>query len=175
MGTTAGPTQDHDILAIWQQHTHAEFVLRDPDVAVTTMTDDAYLLFGSLARAVVGKAAIRETYAVFIPQNPPDLAITTLSRVVGEDMLTEEMIMSFTHDREMAFLLPGVPPTGRHVELPYLGFIGFRGGKIAFERLYWDQATVLQQVGLLDPSTPAVAGADAARLAQQLAGVAGPP
>lgn len=162
-----------DLVEIWQQHTYAEFVLKDADAAVTTMTDDAYILLVPIMKSAVGKAAIRETYAnEFISQTPADLALASVARAVSDDLLIEEMVMTFTHDIRMDWLLPGVAPTGRRVEVAALGVIGFREGKIAFERLHWDQAAVLRQVGILDASTPAVTGADSARRVLELAGVA---
>jgi carboxymethylenebutenolidase len=176
MATPAKQPGRHDLLEIWRQHTYAEFVLQDADVAVATMTDDAYVLLVPIMKSAVGKAAVRDTYANhFINQTPADLVNTSIAVLVGEDLLIEEMILSFTHDIQMDWVLPGVPPTGRRVELAAVAIIGFREGKIAFERLYWDQATVLLQVGLVGASTPAVAGAESARRVLELAAPAGPP
>jgi carboxymethylenebutenolidase len=167
----ATETKHHDIVEMWQRHTYAEFVLKDADAAVETMTDDAYVLLGPIMSAAEGKSAIREFYANrFLNQIPADLTNVSVSRAVSDDLLIEEMSLGFTHDIQMDWLLPGIPPTRKRVELTAIGVIGFRDGKLAFERLYWDQASVLLQLGILDASTPAVTGAESARLVLKLSG-----
>jgi carboxymethylenebutenolidase len=99
----------------------------------------------------VGRAAVREFYAdKFLPNIPPDLEITTVSQTFGDGRLVKEMAVRFTHTIDMDWLLPGVRPTGRKAELMTAVFIQFDGGKIAHEHAYWDQATVLSQLGVLD-------------------------
>jgi carboxymethylenebutenolidase len=81
---------------------------------------------------------------------------------VGDDQLVDEMIFSFTHTQEMPWILPGVPPTNRHVEVALVAIVRFRDGKVAHEHIYWDQASVLKQIGLItDPALP-VCGAESA-------------
>jgi len=90
--------------------------------------------------------------------------VRPLSRTVGDDRVVDELIVSFTHDREMAVYLPGVPPTGRKVVLPHVVVMGFdEEGRVAYEHIYWDQATLLVQVGLLDPALVPASGAEQAR------------
>ena len=137
------------MLATWQQHTYAEFVLKDADAALATMSEHPYVLLIGSGVVRVGRAAVREFYAdKFLPNIPPDLEITTLSQTFGDDRIAEEMAVRFTHT--MDWLLPGVRPTGRKAEFLVAGFIQFDRGKIAHEHLYWDQATVLSQLGVLD-------------------------
>jgi carboxymethylenebutenolidase len=139
------------MLATWQQHTYAEFVLKDADAALATMTENPYVLFIASGIVLVGRAAVREFYAdKFLPNLPPDFEVTTLSQTVGDDRIVEEMAIRLTHTTDLDWLLPGVPPTGRKAELIVAAFIQFDGGKIAHERAYWDQATVLSQLGVLD-------------------------
>jgi carboxymethylenebutenolidase len=139
------------ILATWQQHTYAEFVLRDADAALATMTENPYVLMMASGVVRVGRAAVREFYAdKFLPNIPPDLEITTVSQTFGDDRIVEEMAIRFTHTIGMDWLLPGVRPTGRKAEFIVAVVIQFDGGKIAHEHLYWDQATVLSQLGVLD-------------------------
>ena len=109
-------------------------------------------------------SALRTFYSVdFIPRMPPDTKLTPISRTVGEDQLVDEMIFSFTHTQEMPWMLPGVPPTNRYVEVALVAIVRFRDGKLAHEHIYWDQASVLKQIGLLtDPGLP-VFGAESAR------------
>ena len=141
----------HTMLAIWQQHAHAEFVLKDADAALATMAENPYVFVISSGIARVGRAAVREFYANhFLPQIPPDLEITSLSQTFGEDRLVEEMVMRFTHSIEMDWILPGLRPTRRTAEFILAGIIQFEGGKVAHEHLYWDQATLLSPMGVLD-------------------------
>jgi carboxymethylenebutenolidase len=139
------------MLATWQQHTYAEFVLKDADAALATMTENLYVLLIGSGVVRVGRAALREFCAdKFLPNIPPDFEITTLSQTFGDDRIVEEMAVRFTHTIDMDWFLPGVPPTGRKAELLVAVFIQFDGSKIAHEHAYWDQATALSQLGVLD-------------------------
>jgi hypothetical protein len=80
---------------------------------------------------------------------PPDFKMTDVSRTVGENRLVDEMVIAFTHSIEMPWILPGLAPTGRYVEVPLVAIVGFRDGKLAHENIYRDQASVLKQIGLL--------------------------
>ena len=139
------------LLAAWQRHTHAEFVLRDADAALATMTENPYLLMIATGIACVGRTAVREYYADhFLPAIPSDLELQSLSQTVGSDRLVEEMVVRFTHTIEMDWLLPTLRPTGRRAEFIIAAVIGFEDGKVAHEHIYWDQATLLSQMGILD-------------------------
>jgi carboxymethylenebutenolidase len=127
------------MLAIWQQHTYAEFVLKDADAALATMTENPYVFLVASGVARVGRAAVHEFYAnKFLPNIPTDLEVTCLSQTFGADRIVEEMVMRFTHTIGMDWLLPGVRPTGRSAEFALAGVILFEAGKIASEHLYWD-------------------------------------
>jgi carboxymethylenebutenolidase len=153
-----------ELIKLWEEHTTHEFTTRDTEATLATMVEDAYVNHVPLMTGGYGKAALRQFYSCdFIPSMPPDTAITLVSRTIGEDQLVDEMIFSFTHTREMPWMLPGVSPTHRHVEVPLVAIVGFRDRKVAHERIYWDQASVLQQLGLLnDPSLP-IRGSETAR------------
>jgi carboxymethylenebutenolidase len=139
------------LLAAWQQHTYAEFVLKDADAALATMTENPYLLMIATGTACVGRTAVREYYAYhFLPAIPPDLELESLSQTIGNDCLVEEMVVRFTHTIEMNWLLPSLRPTGRRAEFIIAAVIGFENGKVAHEHIYWDQATLLSQMGVLD-------------------------
>jgi carboxymethylenebutenolidase len=139
------------MLATWQQHTYAEFVLKDVDAALATMTENPYVLLIASGVVLVGRAAVREFYANrFLPNIPPDFEITTVSQTFGDDRIVEEMAVRFTHTIDMDWVLPGVQPTGRKAEFLVASFIQFDGGKIAHEHAYWDHATALSQLGVLD-------------------------
>jgi carboxymethylenebutenolidase len=152
-----------DLPALWQEHTDHEFVTRDTEATLATMVDDAYVNHVPVMTGGRGKDALRAFYSKdFIPRMPPDTALTPVSRTVGENQLVDEMIFSFTHTEEMPWMLPGVPPTNRFVKVPLVVIVKFRDGKLAHEHIYWDQASVLKQIGLLtDPALP-VFGAEAA-------------
>jgi carboxymethylenebutenolidase len=154
------------MLAVWQQHAHAEFALKDADAALATMTENPYVFLVASGLAPTGRAAVHEFYAnKFLPNLPADLELTSLSQTFGADRIVEEMVMRFTHTIEMDWLLPGVRPTRRSAEFALVGVVQFKSGKIAAEHLYWDQATVLSQLGL--PNHHATAGfGSAARLLQ---------
>jgi carboxymethylenebutenolidase len=96
---------------------------------------------------------------------PPDTKLQSVSRTIGVDQLVDELIFSFTHTQEMPWMLPGVPPTNKYVEVPLVVVVRFRDGKLAHEHIYWDQASVLKQIGLLtDPSLPVFGAETAAKV-----------
>jgi len=152
-----------DLARLWEEHTSHEFSSRDTELTLATMVDDAYVNHVPVLTGGAGKDALRIFYSVdFIPSMPPDTKLTPISRTVGDEQLVDEMIFSFTHTREMPWMLPGVPPTNRHVEVALVAIVRFRDGKLAHEHIYWDQASVLKQIGLLtDPGLPVV-GAESA-------------
>jgi len=153
------------MLAAWQQHTHAEFELKDADAALTTMTENPYVLAIPSGTGGMGRIGVREFYANrFLPNIPPDWELTSLSETFGCDRIVEEFVVRFTHTLQMDWMLPGVPVTDRGVEFAMALIIQFEGSKIANERLYWDQATVLSQLGVLDHPTAAAGVGTAAQL-----------
>jgi carboxymethylenebutenolidase len=150
-----------DIAAVFDEHMAAEFVQRDLDAAMATMTDDPYVY--QVMTGGVGFEEVRRFYGQhFIGKWPEDTEITPVSRTLGEDQVVDEIVVSFTHDVEMDHLLPTVPPTGRSVRLPVCVVVKFEDGKVAHEHIYWDHASLLVQVGLLDPAELPVTGAEQA-------------
>jgi len=153
-----------DLSRLWEEHTSHELVSRDTESTLATMIDDAYVNHVPVLTGGFGKTALREFYSQrFIPNMPPDTTLTPVSRTVGQDQLVDEMIFSFTHTQEMPWMLPGVPPTHRHVEIPLVAIVRFRDGKLAHEHIYWDQASVLKQIGLLTDLALPVFGVETAR------------
>jgi carboxymethylenebutenolidase len=153
-----------DLARLWEEHTSHEFSTRDTESTLDTMVEDAYVNHVPVLTGGAGKDALRTFYSVdFIPRMPPDTKLTPISRTVGEDQLVDEMIFSFTHTQEMPWMLPGIAPTNRFVEVALVAIVRFRDGKLAHEHIYWDQASVLKQIGLLtDPGLP-VFGAESAQ------------
>jgi carboxymethylenebutenolidase len=128
------------------------------------MVDDAYVNHIPTMTGGNGKGALRAFYGRdFISCMPPDTTLTPVSRTVGVDQLVDEMIFSFTHTLEMPWMLPGIAPTGRRVEIPLVAIVHFRDGKLAHEHIYWDQASVLKQIGLLSDTTLPIHGAETAK------------
>jgi carboxymethylenebutenolidase len=159
---TLGPV--YDLSALWEAHRACEFELRDADATMKTMVAEPYVNHVPTMTGGVGQHELHHFYSHhFIPNNPTDTKSTLVSRTVGVDRVVNETVLSFTHDRVIDWLLPGVAPTGRRVEIALIGIITFRGDKLVHEHIYWDQASVLAQVGLLDASRLPVAGAEAAR------------
>ena len=141
-----------------------EFSTRDTERTLDTMVEDAYVNHVPVMTGGRGKNELRAFYSTdFIPKMPPDTKLTPVSRTVGEDQLVDEMIFSFTHTLEMPWMLPGVAPTNKRVEIPLVVIVKFRDGKLAHEHIYWDQASVLKQIGLLDDPKLPVCGAETAR------------
>jgi carboxymethylenebutenolidase len=139
-----------ELARVWDDHNAAEFVTKDADVTVSTMTEDPYVQILANDGGGRGKEQVHAFYAnVLIPQWPHDAQMQPINRVIGDDQLVDELHLSFTHAKQMDWLLPGVPPTNRKVEMDVAIIVQFRNGLIAGERLYWDHAAVLRQVGLL--------------------------
>jgi carboxymethylenebutenolidase len=136
---------------LWSEHLDGEFTSKDVEATLATMVDDASVDHIPVHTGGKGKDALRIFYRdVFIPSWPDDLEQTSINRVVGDDQIVDEIRTKFTHDRPMEWFLPGVPPTHKVVDIDIIVVVQFRDNKIACERIYWDQATVLRQVGLLN-------------------------
>ncbi len=152
-----------DLVQLWEEHTKHEFATRDTEATLATMVDDAYVNHIPVMTGGYGKSALRRFYSRdFIPSMPPDTTLTPISRTVGEDQIVDEMIFRFTHTQEMPWMLPGIAPTNRRVEVPLVAIVHFRDGKLAHEHIYWDHASVLKQIGLLEDSKLPVFGAETA-------------
>ena len=153
-----------DLVALWEAHCRYEFETRDVNATMATMVGAPYVNHVPTMTGGVGHDQLKRFYKYhFIGENPPDTTLTPVSRTVGSDQIVDEMLFSFTHTREIDWMLPGVAPTGRKVEIPLVAIVHFVGGKVTHEHIYWDQASVLVQVGLLDPHGLPVAGVDTAR------------
>jgi len=149
---------------LWEKHLREEFVTRDTEATLDTMVPDAYVNHVPVMTGGLGHQALRAFYSkLFIPQMPPDTETVPVSRTIGPDRIVDEMIFSFTHTREVDWMLPGIAPTGKRVEVPIIAIVNFRGDKLYNEHIYWDQASVLVQIGLLDPKILPVTGRAAAQ------------
>ncbi len=152
--------------ALWDDHVKYEFQTRNTEDTLQTMVADAYVNHVPVLTGGVGHDELRRFYSQhFIPQMPPDTAMTPISRTIGVDRVVDEMVFEFTHTIKMDWMLPGVEPTGKHVKVPLIVVVHFRDGKLAHEHIYWDQASVLVQLGLIDGSSLPVSGVESAEKA----------
>ncbi len=152
------------MLALFQKHVKAEL---DGDIETTmaTMTDRPHLNHVPPMTGGVGREEVRNFYTNHLVGKffPPDVEMLEVSRTVGEDQIVDELVINFSHTEVIDWMLPGVAPTGKKVEIALAVIVKFNGGKIAHEHIYWDQASVLVQIGLLDPASLPVSGAESAR------------
>ncbi|HEX6732686.1 MAG TPA: dienelactone hydrolase family protein [Pyrinomonadaceae bacterium] len=149
--------------AKWDDHVKFEFATRDTEDTLETMVTNAYVNHVPVMTGGVGHDELREFYSKhFIPQMPPDTSMTPVSRTIGIDRVVDEMVFEFTHTIKMDWMLPGVEPTGKHVRVALVVIVHFRDGKLAHEHIYWDQASVLAQLGLIDAGKLPVAGVESA-------------
>jgi carboxymethylenebutenolidase len=156
--------QQQAMIALFQRHVDAELA-GDLETTMATMTDDPHLNHVASMAGGVGRDGVRAFYRDHLVGKffPPDVKMTNVSRTVGHDQVVEELVISFTHTTPVDWILPGVPPAGKRVEVAVVVIVGFKDGKISHEHIYWDQAGVLAQVGLLDPAGLPVCGAESAR------------
>jgi carboxymethylenebutenolidase len=149
---------------LWDEHLQHEFATRDPAQTIDTMVADAYVNHVPVLTGGSGRSELSAFYSqYFIPQMPPDMEIVPVSRTIGHNRLVDESVARFSHTVRMDWLLPGVAPTGKRVEVALVVVVEFRDSKLLGERIYWDQASVLVQLGLLDPVTLPIAGVESAR------------
>lgn len=147
----------------WEDHVKYEFATRNTEDTLATMVPDAYVNHVPVMTGGVGHDELREFYSKrFIPQMPPDTSMTPVSRTIGLNQVVDEMVFEFTHTSKMDWMLPGVEPTGKHVRVALVVIVRFRDGKLAHEHIYWDQASVLGQLGLIDSRKLPVAGIESA-------------
>ena len=151
---------EYDLEALWEDHCKYEFETRDVPATMATMVAEPYVNHIPTLTGGVGSAQLSRFYRHhFVHNNPQDMSLISISRTVGVTQVVDEFIMRFTHDQEIDWLIPGITPTGKFVEIPMLGVIKFRGPKLCHEHIYWDQASLLVQLGLIDPTGLPVAGA----------------
>ena len=156
--------EQQTMVEMWDRHTAAEFDTKDIEATMATMTDAPFVNHVPVMTGGVGFDRVRDFYLRhFIPGHPPDTEVVPVARTIGRQRIVDELIHKFTHTVEMPWILPGVAPTGRRVEFAVIVVIEFAQGRIAGERIYWDQASVLAQVGLIGADRLPVTGAEASR------------
>jgi len=153
-----------DLGVLFDGHVAREFADFDVDATMETMVAEPYVHCVATLAGGFGGQEVRRFYSEhFINQIPKDAKVTPISRTVGKDQVVDELIVSFTHNTQWDYLLPGIPPTGKKVELPHVVVMKFENGKVAHEHVWWDQASLLVQVGLLDPASLPVVGIEQAK------------
>jgi carboxymethylenebutenolidase len=152
------------MLALWEEHLKAEFQDKDARASCDTMVARPYVNHVPVLTGGFGRPQLEHFYSrYFIPGMPADVELVPLSRTVGQNRIVDEFVFRCTHTVRMDWLLPGLPPTGRRLELVMVVIVSFEGGKIHHEHIHWDQASTLVQLGLLDPANLPVAGGEVAR------------
>ena len=146
------------------QHTSAEFVQKNIEATMATMAANPFVNHVPVMTGGVDSDEVRKFYSkYFIPSHPPDTEVVSVARTVGENRIVDELIHKFTHSIEMPWILPGVKPTNKRVEIAVIVIVQFDKDKIVGERIYWDQASVLAQIDLLDSDNLPITGVEASR------------
>jgi carboxymethylenebutenolidase len=153
MGGSNRPGAPRSIADVVAEHIQAEIDV-DLDRTMATMADDPHLTVAPTLAGGVGRQGVRDWYAAHFLGRflPPDGEIVNLSQTVGDTQVVNEDVVRFTHTEELDWILPGVAPTGKPVEISMVVIVGVVDGKVTHEHIYWDQASLLAQIGLLDPS-----------------------
>jgi len=152
------------LLDAFNQHVNAE-LNKDLETTLATMTSDPHINNIPTCIGGEGLEGVKQFYSSLIPTGKffaPDTEMTPISRTIDEHQLVDEIIFKFTHTTEIGWMLPNIPPTGKRVEIPLIVIVGFDQGKVTHEHIYWDQASVLVQIGLLNPDSLPIAGIETA-------------
>jgi len=162
--TTSLTEQQQALVDLFQEHVQAE-LRGDLDTTMATMTDNPHLTNVPSMVGGYGRDGVRAFYTNHLVGKffPPDVEMIPVSSTVGTNQIVDELVIRFTHTAVIEWMLPGVQPTGKRVEAAFVVVVGVADGKISHEHIYWDQASVLVQLGLLDPKGLPVSGAEAAR------------
>jgi carboxymethylenebutenolidase len=141
--------------AIWDEHCRYEFAERSVAKTMATMVSQPYVNHIPTMTGGIGKERLTAFYTHhFIHSNPDDTELELVSRTVGVDRIVDEMVFKMTHDRQVDWLLPGVPPTGQLLRIPFVSVVGVRGDRLCHEHIHWDSGTALRQAGLLPEWVP---------------------
>lgn len=156
--------KNHDLGKIFDKHVEHEFEDKDVNATMATMVDEPYVHNVPTMTGGIGYDGVYNFYTnQFVGKMPKDTEIIPISRTVGKDQVVDELILRFTHDIPIDYMLPGISPTGKHVELAHVVVMKFKGNKIAHEHIYWDQGSLLAQIGMLDSKLLPVVGLKQAR------------
>ena len=167
----SGNKQPHNNLAsVFDKHINCEFEKIDVDSTMQTMVKEPYVHHVPILTGGIGYEKVYTFYSdSFVGKMPSDTKFVQISRTIGKDQVVDELILSFTHDIEIPAMVPEIPPTGRYVELPLIVVMKFKGNKIAHEHIYWDQASLLYQIGIIDNKELPIIGIEQSKKLQELA------
>ncbi|HHF0525545.1 TPA: ester cyclase [Legionella anisa] len=161
--------QQQKLLQIWENHTRYEFEAKNVNQTMETMIDNPYVNHVPTMMGGFGKKEVEQFYSTsFIPQMPQDTETTLVSRTIGTNQIVDELIFKFTHSIRMDWMLKGIEPTGKRVEIPLVAIVAFQDEKIASEHIYWDQASVLVQLGLIHSDNLPVYGIETTHKVMEL-------
>lgn len=158
------------LLDAFQKHINAE-LRKDLNTTLATMTPDPHLNNIPTMIGGIGLEGVRHFYSSLILTGkffPPDTEMVPVSRTIDEHQLVDEIIFKFTHTIEIGWMLPNIAPTGKRVEIPLVVIVGFSHEKVTHEHIYWDQASVLVQIGLLNPAGLPISGVETAKKMDEL-------
>ncbi|KAE8382278.1 hypothetical protein BDV26DRAFT_278077 [Aspergillus bertholletiae] len=119
-----------DLEKIWDEHTWYEFGDRSVEKTMATMVQEPYV------------------------NHIPTVGLRMHTRTIGTDRIIDEFIFGLTHNKEIDWLIPGIPPTGKALRIPFTSVVNIRGDRLYHEHIAWDQATVLVQLGLMPEYLP---------------------
>ena len=147
--TTAIAQFMRELEHLWDDHTDALLARRDLAASLTTVAPVPSVLHIPAMTGAVGREALQRFYAEdFLPHLPGDLRLAKISRTVDRFRLVDEMTVSFTHDRELPWLLPGGSPVFRRAEVLAIAVVAFERRRIRSVRVLWDHATLTAQLGI---------------------------
>lgn len=163
-------TMTADLGKVFDKHVRSEFEVPNIEITMKTMIKQPYVHHVPVLTGGVGYDGVYNFYKKhLVGKMPKDTKFERVSRTIGKDQVVDELILKFTHDREIDFMLPDVPPTGNYVELPLVVVVKFKGSKIVHEHIYWDQASLLSQIGLLTMTHLPITGIQQSKRLHQLA------
>ncbi|CAF3489930.1 unnamed protein product [Fusarium graminearum] len=144
-----------DLEYIWEEHTHYEFADRSVEHTMSTMVQEPYVNHIPTLTGGIGRDKLSDFYRHnFIFNNSADSELDLISRTIGIDRMVDEFLFKFTHNQEIPWMLPGVPPTNIKAEVPFTAVVNIRGDRLYHEHISWDQGTLLRQLGLLPEYLP---------------------
>jgi carboxymethylenebutenolidase len=159
----------NNLAVIFDKHVNCEFENKDVDATMKTMTKDPYVYHIPVLTGGKGYDEVYTFYSnSFVGKMPSDTKFVRISRTIGKDQVVDELIISFTHDIEIPAMIPSISPTGKYVELPIVVVMKFKGNKISHEHIYWDQASLLKQIGLLENNSIPIIGIEQSKKLKEL-------
>jgi len=139
--------------ALFDAHMQAELD-HDLEATMATMVEEPHLLNLGSGMGGLGRDGVRRFYAEHLIGQffPPDAEFVPISRTIDGERLVDEVVIRFTHTQTISHFLPGLAPTGRKASIAVAVIVGLRNNKVDYEHIYWDQASLLAQLGVLDPT-----------------------